>query len=96
MKIVSLQIIAALVVAENTDVYHSKEQLSVQSSPQKGYLQQSMTEVFVILMVEVASIMHDCMSMKNIPSGVEPYIHVCNHNIGLSWLLACTLCQTLC
>jgi len=36
MKIVSLQIIAALVVAENTDVYHSKEQLSVQSSPQKG------------------------------------------------------------
>lgn len=37
-----------------------------------------MTEVFVILMVEVACIMHDCMSMKNIPSGVEPYI--CNHN----------------
>lgn len=37
-----------------------------------------MTEVFVILMVEVASIMHDCMSMKNIPSGLEPYI--CNHN----------------
>ena len=52
-----------------------------------------MTEVFVILMVEVASIMHDCMSMKNIPSGVEPYIVI---TIGLSWLLTCTLCQTSC
>jgi len=43
-----------------------------------------MTEVFVILTVEVASIMHECMSMRNISSGVEPY--TCN---GLSWLLPC-------
>jgi len=48
-----------------------------------------MTEVFVILMVEVASIMHDCMSMKNIPSGVEPYI--CNHN----WFVFVTYMYTM-